>query len=226
MLSRKMIDITGMRFGRRVVVAYAGTARRGQQNVSVWDCVCDCGKSQTVRIGSLRTAASCGCRQREAAAAYHTKHGHCSRSSGETRTHRIWKGMITRCTNPKSKHWLKYGARGIGVCERWRKFENFLADMGQVPPGLTLEREDNAGNYEPGNCRWATPLEQAQNTRRNNKITINGVTKILAEWARESGVHRRTIMSRLALGWDAHSAVFARGVRGDNQFVCRDKEPA
>lgn len=90
--------------------------------------------------------------------------------------------MIQRCTNPKASGWDDYGARGITVCERWRKFENFLADMGPRPTGHSIERERVNEGYSPENCRWASQAEQSRNTRRTRNFTINGVTKCLYDW--------------------------------------------
>lgn len=112
-------------------------------------------------------------------------------------TKHIWKAMIQRCTNPNCETYANYGARGIRVCERWKSFENFLADMGEKPDGLTLERDNNNGHYEPNNCRWATRLEQAQNTRRTMRVTFNGKTMGLTAWSRELGVSRNALAERL-----------------------------
>jgi hypothetical protein len=102
---------------------------------------------------------------------YNVKHGH-KRVDVETTEYRIWKGIVQRCTNPARPAWPNYGGRGIQVCDRWRtSFENFLADMGHRPPGLTIDRIDNDGHYEPGNCRWATWVEQRANRRDSRKVT-------------------------------------------------------
>lgn len=116
--------------------------------------------------------------------------------------------MLTRCTNPKADVFKWYGARGIKVCERWLLFDNFLADMGERPAGLTLDRfPDNEGNYEPGNCRWATKRQQARNTRSSHLVTARGRTACIAEWADISGISNQTILSRIADGWDEAAAV-------------------
>lgn len=104
--------------------------------------------------------------------------------------------MRHRCRNPKNEAWHRYGGRGITVCERWDKFENFIADMGPCPPGLTLDRENNDGNYEPGNCRWATSTQQNGNRCDTNWITHSGKTMCAADWARYFGLTYNTFMYR------------------------------
>jgi hypothetical protein len=108
------------------------------------------------------------------------------------REHDAWRGMLARCRNPRHPSYKNYGGRGITACERWNSFENFLDDMGKRPsPKHSLDRIDNNGNYEPGNCRWATRREQANNTRMNRFVTFDGRTMTLAQWARETGIHVR-----------------------------------
>lgn len=126
------------------------------------------------------------------------QHGHTSRS-GCSAEYNAWKAMRARCTRPSHVHYPLYGARGIAVCSVWMaSFAAFLRDMGTRPsPQHTLEREDNDGDYEPGNCRWATRLEQAQNTRRNVLVTWRGRTECVTEWARIIGIPRRALVLRL-----------------------------
>jgi hypothetical protein len=105
--------------------------------------------------------------------------------------------MRTRCNNPNQPGWPNYGGRGITVCERWDSFENFLVDMGQMPGrGYSIDRIDNDGNYEPGNCRWATRAEQSSNTSRNVLVTHNGITKTLTQWSDDLGLNRGTVRTR------------------------------
>ena len=170
-------DLTGQRFGRLVVRAKAGR----RDGYVLWSCDCDCGTRRVlVRTGNLTNRAqttSCGCVKRERLAALaskrleaNTKHGHAGRGK-TSRAYHVWHDMRARCTNPSDQAYKYYGGRGITVCERWlESFENFLADMGEPPVGLTLDRKNNDGNYEPRNCRWVTRKEQAANKRRTTMV--------------------------------------------------------
>jgi hypothetical protein len=120
-----------------------------------------------------------------------------------------WASMIHRCANPKSTAYYLYGARGIKVCERWKKFENFIADMGPRPSDKrSIDRKDNDGDYEPANCRWATDREQCRNFRRNHNLTCRGETKPLVAWAEQVGMNKHTLRHRLIYGWTIEDAIF------------------
>lgn len=159
-----MINLTGQQFGAWHVVGYVGQNAKGQPT---WSCKCECGTERTVVGQALRrgVSGSCGCRRPALITAARTRHGH-AKAGATSRTYRIWGAMHKRCKGlgeSGRKYYLSYGVK---VCERWSSFENFLADMGEAPKGLSLDRyPDNNGNYEPGNCRWATAREQTLNTR-------------------------------------------------------------
>ena len=126
------------------------------------------------------------------------KHGH---TNPETPTYASWYNMRQRCEKPNAVGYHLWGGRGIKVCERWQDFRNFLTDMGEKPKGKTLDRIDNDGNYEPGNCRWATYHEQLQNTRLTRRLTFNGETKTLYDWSKTLGIKCKTLSSRFERGW-------------------------
>jgi len=184
-------DRSGQRFGRLVLVRFAGRAKGHTK----WECVCDCGNTTSVMVSNLCSGStrSCGCLEIES----RIKHGgHRDKENG------IWREMWQRCTNPKNICYSYYGGRGVKVCDRWKKYENFIADVGVRPnPGMTLDRIDNNLGYQPGNVRWATRQEQSNNTRANRWLTFEGSTLTVSQWSRKVGVKRATIFSRLSYGW-------------------------
>lgn len=125
----------------------------------------------------------------------------------QSRTYRIWSGMKSRCQDPKNPKFPHYGGRGIEVCERWQAFENFLADMGECPPDHSIDRINNDGNYEPGNCRWANMRTQRLNSRQNRILIYNGVSLTVTEWAEKLGVDRNALFARLREGWTPRRAI-------------------
>ena len=162
------IEMTGKVFGELTVIERDGYIREQ----AAWICACTCGRKTRLPGSKLRSgrAKSCGCKSARMCAARGepapVKHGHALHSTKKmSPTYMSWAAMIQRCTNPNSAKYKTYGARGIGVCERWRSFVNFLADMGERPFNKTLDRVDNYKGYELSNCRWATPSEQQKNLR-------------------------------------------------------------
>lgn len=202
----KRLDLTGIRFDRLLVVEFVGLSRHEK---SLWRATCDCGKTTIVVGGQLSSGRtkSCGCLQREVVSVANFKHGSAFRER-RTPENRIWNHMIGRCTNRNDAAWEDYGGRGIKVCDRWREsFANFLADMGpRTSPRHSIDRIDNDGDYEPNNCRWATKHQQMQNIRSNRRITFNGETHVLSEWARRLEMSLQTLHSRLRRGWSVSRA--------------------
>mgnify|MGYP000169626127 CR=1 FL=1 len=199
-----IVDMVGKRFGKLVVLSESG--RFGTAMHVTWLCQCDCG-NQTIVVGaSMRAGRSstcgCGSAQQRFTSDYAKTHG-----ESRTRTYRIWAGMIRRCNDFNSPKAHLYARKGIRVAERWSKYENFRADMGLAPPGLTLDRIDSNKNYEPGNCRWASRIVQGNNTNANVRISHNGKDQTVSEWARELKIKSNTLTYRLRRGWPIERAL-------------------
>lgn len=191
----RTVNLIGRKFGRLTPLGLLGFATHG----AVWLCRCNCGAFSTplgTKLLNDKTV-SCACYRRN-------RLGDENRTHGETKTrlYRLYTDMHTRCYNPHSKAWGDYGGRGIKVCERWHKFENFRDDVGQPPsPEHQIDRyPDNNGNYEPDNFRWATRTEQARNKRNNRLATYNNETKCVAEWSEISGLGKSVITDALNRG--------------------------
>jgi len=178
----KAIDLTGVRSGS-LVVQYELPGIRSPNGacVRMWMCKCDCGKSKAVRGIHIANGAtiSCGC----------FFHGHTRQNGKPSRTYHSWVSMTSRCNDLKNPFWHRYGGSGITICSRWEKFKNFLQDMGERPEGTTLDRfPDKKGNYEPGNCRWATPKEQSRNSVTNVVVYWKNKNMCLSELAETAKV--------------------------------------
>lgn len=195
------LDLTGQRFGR--TTALERGPNKGKK--TTWRCVCDCGDERTVTTDCLTRGGSlsCGCLHSERLTKRLTTHGK-SRSS----EYNSWQKMMERCTDPNCSQYKDYGGRGITVCERWRVPANFFEDMGDKPsPHHTLDRIENSGNYEPGNCRWATRKEQNNNTRRNRQVTVRGKRMTVTEAAERFGADIYDIRRRLLAGGTIEEAL-------------------
>jgi hypothetical protein len=180
-----------------------------------WLCRCSCGNTSFVQEPSLKKGGtkSCGCYDREAASKRLMTHGE-ARERSKTREYTTWLRMKSRCHNPCSEFYQFYGGRGITVCERWiNSYENFLADMGRRPKGTTIDRINNDGNYEPGNCRWATPTQQANNKSNNVIMEHNGEAKSIAQWEKSLGFRKNIIWDRLNRG-ESFDYAISRPPRG------------
>lgn len=199
----------GRRFGRLTVVSSAG---RDGCCALLWRCICACGNTKVVagyNLGRGDTK-SCGCLRAK-------------RHDYGAAEYLAWTSMLNRCGNPKQRSYPDYGGRGIKVCRRWVKsYANFLADMGRRPSvGLSLDRIDNSKGYSPGNCRWATRKEQANNSRKNRLITYHSVTRTITEWSGLTGIKRLTIAARLDhYGWTIGQALgFEPPTKAPNRLI-------
>lgn len=199
-------DHIGLRYGRLTVQSQW----RGERYVLYGFCKCDCGVEKRVRISHMVAGkiSSCGCLNAQRIKTLNLSHGECHK----TKEYRAWRSMRQRCYDNNLPGYKDYGGRGIKVCDRWiESYENFISDIGRAPsPKHSIDRINNDGNYEPGNCRWATRKEQANNKRPRSKnvkpskcrkITLNGITKTINEWGFELDIPTNSIRNRLSWGW-------------------------
>lgn len=190
----------GQRFGKWTVVGepYSRKDRGYQKCVQ---CLCECGESRDVLLSALKRGRSRSCIR----CAYAAR---CRHGKSRTPTYSVWSAMMARCNTRTNNAFHEYGGRGIAVCERWKLFENFLADMGERPSaGHSIDRIDNRLGYEPGNCRWATAIVQGQNRRCVKNVEFNGKTQCVAAWARELRINKSTLLSRFKAGCTAEEAL-------------------
>lgn len=192
-----ILDLVGKRFGNLIIIKQVGLTSWGNKK---WLCECDCGRTKVIQGGNLTSGhtGSCGCS--------HIKHGHNTRNK-RSRTYLSWDSMIQRCLNPNCREYKHYGGRGISVDHRWKKFENFLRDMGKRPVKKSLDRIDNNKGYCLSNCRWATQKQQTRNTRRNCLKTFCGKTQCISAWAEEFGIPENTLRARFRYGWSVERAL-------------------
>jgi hypothetical protein len=191
----KKLNLVGKRFGKLLVIKYIETNNDGK---SIWSCLCDCGNiknivgtSLTRRIGTK----SCGCLY------YGYNNSNFEHGYSSTKIYRTWNDMIQRCNNINNKDYMDYGGRGIIVCRRWLKFENFLKDVGDPPKGLSLDRINNNKGYNPNNWRWTTHKINSRNRRDNHLISYKNSTRCISEWADITGISPDRILGRIKSGW-------------------------
>ena len=214
-MSKRLPDLTGEKFGRWTVIQKAENDHNGR---SQYLCRCECGTEKVLRRSSLTSgnSKSCGCLSRDAAHERGITHG-----ESKSRLYRIWAGIIQRCCNDRARYeWDKYGGRGIAVCDEWRNsFEAFRdwAKSNGYNDSLTIERKDNNGPYAPWNCRWATTYEQGNNKRTSKRITYNGETRTVREFADRYGLAYSCLYARLKAGWEIEKALLTPSDRRETR---------
>ena len=201
-ISPRTIDMTGQTFGRLTVL---GPVERIRGVGIKWLCRCNCGNVVAVLRTNLRKGrtVSCGCFNQDRK----TKHG-----MATTKLHGVWNAIIQRCNNPQDKAYSNYGERGISICSEWqRNFKSFHDHATRLPhygeKGRSLDRINNALDYQPGNVRWATRKEQQRNRRANRYLTHNGKTQCISAWAEEIDINVATLYRRLEMGWSTEKTL-------------------
>lgn len=200
----------GKRFGKLKVIKKVGV---DNNRFITWLCECDCGNKVVVRGSNLRTGntKSCGCVRKE-----NTKMLNFVTGMSNSRLHRIWSGMKSRCFNPNAKHYHRYGGRGITVCEEWRHqfkpFYDWAMSHGYTDE-LTIDRIDNDGNYCPENCRWVTVKEQSRNMSKNRFVNFRGETLCVADLAIKYNISSSVLLGRINRNWDIERALTTPVIR-------------
>lgn len=210
-----MDNLLSVRSGRLTVISFYDKERNGHKR---YLCECDCGNYTVVRDTRIRNheTKSCGCISKEHLIEYNTKHG-----LSNSPLYPIYQGMMSRCYNPDLDGYHRYGGRGIKVCDEWLSdIENFIkwGKESGFKKGLTLDRIDNDGDYEPSNCRWATVKEQANNRRSNHLETYKGETHTIAKWAEKLNIIPDLLYSRLSKGWSFKRAVETPHIKGRGKY--------
>lgn len=215
-----MIKI-GQKIGPFTVVALA--PRRSDHH-SRFIGQCFCGRRKNVNFYNAGRSKSCGCKTKEIQRAAKMTHGHCKLFGKETKVYKAWRSMLKRCLDQHHKSFKRYGGRGIKICRRWKRFENFLADMGEPKPKFSLGRIDNDLGYSKNNCRWETAKQQANNRANSRLLKLNGETLTISQWAEKIGMPHCTISRRLRLGWSIAKAL-TKPPRRQKNSVCDFKPP-
>lgn len=214
----KPLDLVGKRFGALTVIERRPSDAKGQ---SMWLVRCDCGNEKIVRGHDLSQGktTTCGCSRIKSCVFY--EHG-----LSKDKLHGLWRNIKGRCYNPNNPSYKFYGARGIKMCDEWTNdFVAFYdwAHTNGYKEGLQIDRIDVDGDYCPENCRWVSKTIQANNTRRNIYVTMNGTTKTIAEWCKELGINYHSVQTRTYKGWDP---VLALTTPFDKTQSRRKKKPA
>lgn len=212
----KRVELAGKRFGRLVALEKVGAGN----TIARWKCRCDCGADCEVRAANLVNGhtQSCGCLQRERTSETKTVHGHYHGPDGKrSKLYGVWNQMKQRCQNTRNGSYENCGGRGITVCDEWQDFRPFRAWalVNGYREGLSIDRIDNDGDYEPSNCRWTDRTAQAVNRRSAVFLTYDGRTLPIREWAEETGIEAHILRQRLRRGWTAHR-VLTQPVRRPN----------
>lgn len=203
-ITQYMRDLTGKEYGLLTVKKYS---HRDSLSRNWWHCLCRCGATRVLMAQTLQRVKSCGCARAKHIGEAATTHGDSS-SWRKVPEYNAWSSMIQRCKNPNNPGYHRYGSRGITVCVRWAKYENFLADMGRRPSTKhSLDRIDNNRGYDKRNCRWATRRTQANNRRDTVHVTFKGKTKTRRGWSEETGLSTKLISQRLLNGWSPERAL-------------------